>query len=116
MKVVIGTFARVGIEAHLGCDVTLGVHEALHHYVRRGEAERLSSHPPFLRHLAACDGEDLELFVDQEIREALEEEARESGGLSAEQLAGHAVLLYLAELDRDDDGAVGTSSGPLTLV
>jgi hypothetical protein len=56
--------------------------------------------PRFAGELAVgCSGTDLELIVDPEIQAALEREARESDGMSVEQIAAHAVLVYLADLD-----------------
>jgi len=43
----------------------------------------------------------LELEVEPGVRAALEKKAGELNGVSVEQLAAHAVLLYLAEMDRE---------------
>lgn len=115
MKLTLSTFARNGIEAFLGRDVGAGVEAALRHYTRsKGPSDRTA--PAFPRFLggAANDrsGADLELAVDPEIQAVLEREARESGDVSVEQIAAHAVLLYLADLDE----ASGGEALPLTRV
>jgi hypothetical protein len=103
MRVVLSTFARSGIEAFSGCDIAAGVRAALRHYTQ-GEgpsARRASDIPRFL--LAPSEdrsGADFELAVDPEIQAVLEREARESDGISVEQIANQAVLLYLADRDR----------------
>jgi hypothetical protein len=102
VKLVLGTFACSGIKALLGVDTAAGVQAALRHYTQtRGSAERRAeAFPRFLDESSmALSGADLELTVDPEIQAALEREARESDGVSVEQIAAHAVLLYLAELD-----------------
>ncbi len=101
MKVVLDTFARAGIETGLGCDLEAGVRAALRHYTRRSQQarERLLSGPLSTR-LSTCAGNEFELDVEPKIRAALEREARRLPGVSVEQLAGHAVLVYLADMDR----------------
>jgi hypothetical protein len=103
MKLVLGTFARGGIEAISGSDISAGVRRALRHFARR-ELQGLSR-PLDRRRLVelGSDGFDLELAVDSETEEALERKAREHGGITVEQLAGHAVLVYLS--DRDAEAA-----------
>jgi hypothetical protein len=113
MKVVLSTFARNGIEAFLGRDVGAGVHAALRHYTRiKGSSDRAA--PAFPRFLGGSvddrSGADLELAVDPEIQAVLEREAQASGGVSPEQIATHAVLVYLADLDR----GAGHEARPLT--
>lgn len=105
MKVVLSTFACNGIEAFLGRDIDAGVQAALRHYTRRkASSDRTRTAPAFPRFLSGskddCSGADLELAVDPEIQAVLEREARESSGVSLEQVATHAVLVYLADLDR----------------
>lgn len=103
MKVVLSTFACNGIEAFLGRDIGAGVQAALRHYTRsKGSSDRTA--PKFPRFLSGStddrSGADLELAVDPEIQAVLEREARESNGVSLEQVTTHAVLVYLADLDR----------------
>jgi len=115
MRLVLGTFACSGIEALSGCDVATGVHAALRHYTQgRESSDRKTPEPPAIPGGPAtgCSGADVELVVDPEIQAALEREARESDGMSVEQIANHAVLVYLADMDR----ASGRDARPLTLV
>lgn len=105
MKVALNTFARSGIEARSGCDLVAGVQAALREYARcLRSGRKVPEFPRFLRESPMTpmtrSEVNLELSVDPEIEEALEQEARESQGVSVEQLAGHAVLVYLADLDR----------------
>jgi hypothetical protein len=75
VKFALGQLARSGIEARVGPDLSSGVELALENYARltRSGGE-LPQYPRF--------------------REA------DDGPPSPEQLAAHAVLVYLAELDR----------------
>lgn len=113
MRLVLGTFACSGIEAFLGRDIAAGVQAALRHYtLGKGSPDRKAREfPSFLGEPSVGrSGVDLELAVDPEIQAELEREARESGGVSVEQIATHAVLVYLADLDR----APGPEARPLT--
>ncbi len=99
MKLLLGTFARAGIEAVGGRDLAAGVRTALRHYARREDSvatgelfDRAS-----LERLGHV-GTGIELVLDAETEEALERRAREYGG-TVEQLATHAVLVYLADRD-----------------
>lgn len=99
MKLVLGTFARGGIEAFSGSDLSAGVRRALDHFAgpeRRGLPGQPHRRP--LRTLADS-GQDFELSVDSALEQALERKAREYGGISVEELASHAVLVYLADCD-----------------
>lgn len=101
MKLVLGTFTRNGIEARLG-SVNAGVEAALRYYTQTRERQ---PEPSSLAYICAeqpgTDGGDaLELSLDPEIEKALVSEARRAGGVSAGQLGAHAVLVYLADLDR----------------
>jgi hypothetical protein len=100
VRVVLGPIARSGIEAHLGCDLDAGIRAALFHYVGklrngRGPVE----YPSFL--LGRGFGEsavEVEVALDGEVEATIHEEA-ERQHLTVAELAGHAVLSYLAELD-----------------
>ena len=91
----------MGVEAHLGSDLTIGVREALANYMRQLASD---SPPPAIPRFAA-DGpraepeKFLDLPVDEETWEALELEAARQG-TTASELAAHSVLVYLAEIDR----------------
>jgi hypothetical protein len=100
VRVVLGPIARSGVEAHLGCDLDVGIRAALFHYVGklrngRGTVE----YPSFL--LGRGFGEsavEVEVELDGEVEAAIRKEA-ERQHLTVAELAGHAVLAYLAELD-----------------
>jgi hypothetical protein len=102
MRVALGTFARAGIEAHFGPDIEAGVQSALLHYTRRLESARAPAQFPRFRRdqPPETSGADFDLAVDPAIQEALERELRKPGGApSMEQLAAHAVFVYLADLE-----------------
>jgi hypothetical protein len=102
MKINIGTFARSGIEARLGPDIPNGVRAALRHYAQRVEAGRAPVRYPRFRlgEPSWAPGSGLELAVEPEVRSVLREESRgQPGNPSVEQLAAHAVFVYLADLD-----------------
>jgi hypothetical protein len=100
MKIAIGAFARAGIESELGSSLPDAVQAALCHYCGKLQSGRPPVAPPaFL----ADDGgheEDIVLdrSVDPEIESALAHEAQ-ARGLPLDRLAGHTVLVYLAELE-----------------
>jgi hypothetical protein len=102
MRVALGTFAHAGIEAHLGPDIAAGVQSALLHYTHSlGSARAPARFPRFRRDQPPeTSGADFDLTVDPAIQEALERELRKPGGApSMEQLAAHAVFVYLADLE-----------------
>jgi hypothetical protein len=108
MRVALDIFARSGIETHLGQDLVAGVRAALRHYTRRlnCEAEALPGFPRFRRELIPDPerrGTEFELSVDPAIEAALTHEARESPGVTVEQMVAHAVMVYLADMDRRDE-------------
>lgn len=97
MRVSLGTFARSGIEAQLGDDLSSAVQAALSHYAGKLKAGRPPiGLPGFCRVSGA--GVDLDLSVDLETETLLKEEA-ERQETSLSQLASHTVMVYLAELD-----------------
>lgn len=112
MRVVLGTFTCGAIEAFSGRDIAAGVHAALRHYTQgEGSSQKAAELPDFFNEpWPGHSGVDLELTVDPETQALLEREARESSGVSLEQIATHAVLVYLADLDR----ASGREAPPLT--
>ncbi len=100
MRITLGTFACSGIEAQLGSDLGSAVQAALCHYAGKLKSGRPPIGPPnFARPASAADtAVALDLSVDSETEALLEREAaRQQTSLS--QLAGHTVLVYLAELD-----------------
>jgi hypothetical protein len=115
MRVALDIFARSGIETHLGQDLVAGVRAALRHYTRRlaHEAEQLPGFPRFRHELVAdplLRGTQLELNIDPAIEAALAHEAREFPGVTVEQMVAHAVMVYLADLDRRDEAGQGPSA------
>jgi len=110
MKVVLGTFARRGIESQLGSDVRAAVHAALCHYSSSLAAGRPPVAPP--RFIAELEGdgapkETMNLTVEPEVEASLRREAARCG-IGIDQIASHSVLVYLAELD-----FLATSSRPV---
>jgi hypothetical protein len=91
----------MGVEAHLGSDLAIGVREALADYTRRLDSE---SPPPEIPRfvtgaLSQQPARAVDLPVNEETWEALEREAARQG-TTASALAAHSVLVYLAEIDR----------------
>lgn len=107
MRVALGTFAREEVEARFGDDIAAGVRAALEHYVRRlTSSPAPPAFPRFRREeLDGTTRADLELPVEARIRRTLAREARRAG-VPVEQLAAHAVLDCLADLDRAATGRV----------
>ncbi len=108
MKVTLGTFASKEIWSRPGAKVSREVLLALREY-----AEKLrSGHgpigvPSFCRDEPQREAAlSLDPIVDEETRLALEREAKRQG-TTVDRLATHAVLVYLADLDR----RLGTASG-----
>jgi len=99
MKLVLGTFARDGIEALLGSDLSAGVRRALRHYTARENSAVAGCLDRGWFRTPGEGGSDLELSLDSETEQALERRAREYGGVTVEELAAHAVLAYLADRD-----------------
>lgn len=102
MKLALGTFTRSGIEACLGGDIDAGVEAALRYYAQTRERQpelpslaRICAEQPGTR-----AGDELDLALDPQIEEALESEAQRADQASVGQLGVHAVLVYLADLDR----------------
>jgi hypothetical protein len=104
VKIVLGPVARGGIESHLGSDLPAGIRAALFHYVGklrngRGPVE----YPSFL--LGKGFGEpalEVEVELNTEVEAAIVGEARRQN-LTVTELASHAILAYLAELDAITD-------------
>lgn len=104
MKLVLGTFARDGIEALLGSDQSAGVRRALHDYTAGKNSPVVGCLDRGWLQMLGDDRIDLELSLDSETEQALERKAREHGGVTVEELAVHAVLAYLAEADQSAAG------------
>jgi hypothetical protein len=114
MKVVVGPLAQSGLETRVGSNLPAAVNTALVYYVGKlNSGRRPARFPKFLwmQGEAGGGGEagpggadipnlrpELEVEVDERIEAALYTDA-ENQGVSPTDLAGHAVLVYLAELD-----------------
>ncbi len=99
MKIALGAFARSGIESELGSSLPEAVHAALCHYCSKLGSGRPPLAPPgFLADDVSPAEETLDLAVEPEIEVTLAREAQ-ARGLPLDRLAGHTVLVYLAELD-----------------
>jgi len=100
MKVTLGKFACSGVEIHLGDDIPAGARKALFHYARKLKAGREPLAPPrFLADQGPMEaGVAFDLAVDPELEALLEQEALRQR-TTVSQLAAHAVLVYLAELE-----------------
>jgi hypothetical protein len=127
MKVVVGPLAREGLETRVGPNLPAAVNTALVYYVgKMNSGRRPARFPKFL----AMQGErgagstevagqtespnvrpEVEVEVDERIEAALYTDA-ERQGVNPTDLAGHAVLVYLAELDLvgDPESADGTAA------
>jgi hypothetical protein len=114
MKVAVGPLAQSGLETRVGSNLPAAINTALVYYVGKlNSGRRPSLFPKFLavqgdpgRAEGGVPGEtrspnsrpELEVEVDERIEAALFTDA-EKQGVSPTDLAGHAVLVYLAELD-----------------
>ena len=109
MKVTLGTFARNGIEACLDSDIAAGVRAALSDFTQRLASGTSPVDMP--RALLGADhGEPttaVDLSLDERSWQLLRREARRQG-TTVSQLSAHAVLVYLADLDRLTPPASGS--------
>jgi hypothetical protein len=136
MRVALGTLAKSGLEARVGPDIPAAINTALVYYVGKLSSGRgPAKFPKFLLSkgdqgierptmgdgVAAFDTPpEVEVEVDERIEAALFSDA-ERQGVSPTELAGHAVLVYLAELDLIGDpdptgpGRIHALAGPSRL-
>ncbi len=136
MKVALGTLAKSGLEKRIGPDIPAAVNTALVYYVGKLSSGRGPA--KFPKFLLLTDDEggkgqsggvgasgtgdrpEVEVDVDERIEAALFTDA-ERQGVSPTDLAGHAVLVYLAELDLVGDpnptgpGRIHALAGPSRL-
>jgi hypothetical protein len=136
MRVALGNLAKTGLETRVGPDIPAAVNTALVYYVgklssgrgpakfpkfllSKGDAGRAEGSPEE----GAPAGEarpEIEVDVDERIEAAIFTDA-ERQGVSPTDLAGHAVLVYLAELDLIGDpdptgpGRIHALAGPSRL-
>jgi hypothetical protein len=101
VKVPLGTFACNGIEACLDSDVATGVRAALSDFTQR----LASGTPPVDVPRAPLEADPdepaiaVDLSLDERSWQLLRHEARRQG-TTVTRLSAHAVLVYLADLDR----------------
>lgn len=114
MKVLLGPLAKSGLETRVGSNLPAAVNAALVYYVGKLNSGRPPARiPDFHKVQGDNEAEDapttvdmevsqprpvVEVAVDERIEAALATDA-ERQGVSLSELAGHAVLVYLAELD-----------------
>ncbi len=136
MRVALGNLAKSGLEARVGPDIPAAINTALVYYVGKLSSGRgPAKFPKFLlskgdegsgqqakgEGISALDARpEVEVEVDERIEAALFSDA-ERQGVSPTDLAGHAVLVYLAELDLVGDpdptgpGRIHALAGPSRL-
>jgi hypothetical protein len=133
MRVALGNLAKTGLEARVGPDIPAAVNTALVYYVGKLSSGRgPAKFPKFLLvkgdagsgTLASEDGAsdrpEIEVEVDERIEAAIFTDA-ERQGVSPTDLAGHAVMVYLAELEMVGDpdpsgpGRIHALAGPSRL-
>jgi hypothetical protein len=97
MKMALGTFLSFALHAG-GCSPAALVSSALLHYREvLASDEPPPKIPAFLG--APESGEEIDVSVEPELERELRAEARRQG-VEVERLLLHAVLVYLADLDR----------------
>jgi hypothetical protein len=129
MKVVLGPLAKSGLEGSVGPDLPAAINAALVYYVANLDSGK---RPPRFPDFASVQGNreeggesspnddldrsEFEVEVDEQVAATLAAEA-ENQGVGVSDLAGHAVLVYLAELDLigDPDGRIPTR-GPVFVI
>ena len=91
----------MGVEAHLGSELSVGVRAALAEYTRRlGSDSPPLAIPRLARECApAQPAKVIDLPVNEATVELLEREAARQRATVSE-LVAHSVLLYLADIDR----------------
>lgn len=98
ITVELGKLACAGLEGHFGTDLTVGVRKALLHYTYKLRTGRKPTAPPhFLRPTS-----EVEAKLDLELDRASEKQLGQEAGrlrITVTELATHAVMVYLAELD-----------------
>lgn len=94
----LGKLACIGLEGHFGTDLTVGARKALLHYAYKLKAGRKPTAAPRFLGSPSPPEAKFELTLDRDTEALLSQEARRLR-LTTTQLATHAVLVYLAELD-----------------
>jgi hypothetical protein len=132
MRVALGNLAKSGLESRVGPDVPAAVNTALVYYVGKLSSGRgPAKFPKFLVSKGDAGGDEgvavevtprpeVEVEVDERIEAAIFTDAKRQG-VSPTDLAGHAVMVYLAELDLIGDpdptgpGRIHALAGPSRL-
>jgi hypothetical protein len=105
MEIVLGAFTSRSVESALGPDLGSGVRLAVRRYVRRLTAGSAVAPVAVPALGAELDPPAVTVEFDLEPTAVLvlEEEARRCG-TDVRQIVRHAVLVYLADLDRGHEG------------
>jgi hypothetical protein len=98
VNVELGKLACTGLEGHFGADLTVGARKALLHYAYKLKVGRKPIAAPRFLGAAAPAEAKFELTLDRATEMLLSQEA-DRLRINTTQLATHAVLVYLAELD-----------------
>jgi len=98
ITVELGKLSSTGLEAHFGPDLTVGARKALLHYAYKLRTGRKPMPAPRFLGPGSPIEARFDLTLDRESEALLAQEARRLE-ISTTQLATHAVLVYLAELD-----------------
>jgi len=136
MRVALGNLAKTGLETRVGPDIPAAINTALVYYVGKLSSGRgPAKFPKFLLSKGEAgsgqgspvdDSEavparpEVEVEVDERIEAAIFTDAKRQG-VSPTDLAGHAVLVYLAELELVGDpdptgpGRIHALAGPSRL-
>jgi hypothetical protein len=94
MKVLLGPLAKSALENRVGPNLPVAINAALDYYVGRLDNDHGPAPvPDFL----VAQGSQFEVRVDERIEASLVADA-EGQGVPVPELAGHAVLVYLAEI------------------
>lgn len=98
VSVELGKLACTGLEDYFGPDLPAGARQALVHYAYKLRVGRPPVAPPLFPVDPSPPRATFDLILDRETEAALAEEAQRQR-LTVTQLAAHAVLVYLAELE-----------------
>ncbi|MGN6257829.1 MAG: hypothetical protein ACTHN3_08795 [Solirubrobacterales bacterium] len=98
ISVNLGELACSGLEEHFCSDIPAGARRALLLYAHKLRAGRRPTAPPRFLSDPPPPRANFELRLDPETEAVLEQEALRQR-VSLSQLAAHAVLVYLAELE-----------------
>jgi hypothetical protein len=103
MRVALGTFAKSALEMQVGPDIPMAINTALVYHVDKLDSGCATVRFPKFVSPSVPGRSQVEVEVDERVEAALRSDAGRQG-VSPTDLAGHAVLVYLAELDRVGDG------------